>query len=185
MIAISASLYLVGCAAPERASISLQDKSGVSEFAGVPIPPPASSISIKEVPTFTQNGIASWYRETGKFKRTADGEKPEPMRFTAAHRFLPFGTIAHVTSMRTGRSVLVRINDRGPFVRKRIIDVSYAAAAILGILGDGLTNVRIDVYRSDQCDVAANPVSCEKITTAVESQRKHKQALRNSKAASK
>jgi len=95
-------------------------------------------------------GIASWYDcmqpgECSRHKITASGERFNPGAMTAAHRTLPFGTMVRVTDLRTGRSVIVRINDRGPFVRGRVIDLSRAAARRLGM--GGLTRVRIDVLR--------------------------------------
>lgn len=78
-----------------------------------------------------QSGIASIYSGG----RTANGEHAIPSRLTAAHRTLPFGTMVRVTNHRSGRSVVVRINDRGPFVRGRVIDVTPAAAHALGFSG--------------------------------------------------
>jgi rare lipoprotein A len=78
-----------------------------------------------------QNGIASIYSGG----RTASGEHASPKQLTAAHRFLPFGTMVRVTSRATGRSVVVRINDRGPYVRGRVIDLTPAAASVLGFSG--------------------------------------------------
>lgn len=157
-----------------------------SGFSPTPTSASAPATSRNEIPTYTQSGIASWYRESGRFKRTASGEQPEPMRFTAAHRFLPFGTIVRVTSLRTGRSVLVRINDRGPFVHQRIIDVSYAAAATLGILDNGLAKVRLVVNRSDQCDVAPKSMLCFQATNAARPTQNSKQAVgkQNTKSSS-
>lgn len=166
MLIAFSSLCLAGCAAPQRATLPTQP-SAQPEFVAAPTPALAPS----EIPTYAQSGIASWYREKGRFKRTANGEKPEPMRFTAAHRSLPFGTIVRVVSLRTGRSVLVRINDRGPYAHRRIIDLSYAAAGSLGILHDGVTAVSIAVYRSDQCDNSAPSILCFQATTAVRSAR--------------
>jgi peptidoglycan lytic transglycosylase len=80
-----------------------------------------------------QSGIASVYAYSGE--RTASGEHARPGGFTAAHRTLPFGTRVRVTNRRNGRSVVVRINDRGPFVRGRVIDVTPAAAHALGFTG--------------------------------------------------
>jgi rare lipoprotein A len=80
-----------------------------------------------------QCGIASWYGYTGH--RTANGERFDGGGMTAAHRTLPFGTRVRVTDLRTGRSIVVRINDRGPYVRGRIIDLSPAARRALGIGG--------------------------------------------------
>jgi rare lipoprotein A len=86
-----------------------------------------------------QSGIASVYG----YGRTANGEHVSPGALTAAHRTLPFGTMVRVTNKSSGRSVVVRINDRGPFVRGRIIDLTPAAARALGF--SGLANVDVDV----------------------------------------
>ena len=86
-----------------------------------------------------QSGIASVYG----YGRTANGEHVSPGALTAAHRTLPFGTMVRVTNRSTGRSVVVRINDRGPFVRGRIIDLTPAAARALGF--SGLANVEVNV----------------------------------------
>ncbi|HTJ56690.1 MAG TPA: septal ring lytic transglycosylase RlpA family protein [Devosiaceae bacterium] len=83
---------------------------------------------------FRQCGIASWYgSESGH--RTADGEHFDGSSMTAAHRSLPFGTMVRVVDLRTGRSVVVRVNDRGPYAKGRIIDLSRAAARRLGMNG--------------------------------------------------
>lgn len=78
-------------------------------------------------------------------KRTANGERLNPNEFTAAHRSLPFGTTLSVCSLKTGRSVVVRINDRGPFIKGRELDVTHGAALALGIQKDGVSPVRIKV----------------------------------------
>jgi rare lipoprotein A len=88
-----------------------------------------------------QSGIASVYAYDGG--RTASGERASPGALTAAHRTLPFGTMVRVTNRSSGRSVVVRINDRGPFVSGRIIDLTPAAARALGF--SGLANVDVDV----------------------------------------
>src|SRR5580700_2123925 len=98
-----------------------------------------SSICIPMIAS-AQSGIASVYSEG---THTASGERLVPSALTAAHRTLPFGTMVRVTNQSNGRSVTVRINDRGPFVKGRIIDVMPAAARALGF--DGLTNVTLDV----------------------------------------
>ncbi len=87
-----------------------------------------------------QIGHASWYALTSK---TASGERMNPSALTAAHRSLPFGTKVLVENLRNGRSVVVRINDRGPFVGGRIIDVSKGAAAQLGMIHSGTAKVRV------------------------------------------
>jgi len=81
-----------------------------------------------------QCGVASWYSAGS---RTANGERMNANAMTAAHKYLPFGTIVKVVDQRTGRSIQVRINDRGPFVRGRIIDLTRAAAQRLGLNGIG------------------------------------------------
>lgn len=83
-------------------------------------------------------GGASWY---GMHSRTASGERMRPEGMTAAHRTLPFGTRVKVKNLRNGRTVTVRINDRGPFVRGRIIDVSRGAARRLGMIRSGVAKV--------------------------------------------
>ena len=88
-----------------------------------------------------QSGVASVYAYSGG--RTASGERVSPGAMTAAHKTLPFGTMVRVTNNHTGRSAVVRINDRGPFVRGRIIDLTPAAARAVGV--DGLANVTVDV----------------------------------------
>jgi rare lipoprotein A len=92
----------------------------------------------------TSDGLASFYVAGS---RTASGEKFDLHELTAAHRTLPFGTRLRVTSLATGRSVTVRINDRGPFVRGRVLDVSYSAADRLGIVGRGVGKVKVEVVR--------------------------------------
>jgi rare lipoprotein A len=87
-----------------------------------------------------QVGHASWYALKS---RTASGELMNPSALTAAHRSLPFGTKVLVENLRNGRSVVVRINDRGPFIKGRIIDVSKAAASSLGMIGAGTARVRV------------------------------------------
>ncbi len=104
-----------------------------------------------------EEGLASWYG--GKFhgRRTASGEIFDTGQLTAAHRSLPFGTRVQVTNLENGRSVVVRINDRGPFVEGRVIDLSRAAAARIGITGKGVASVRLEVVEAGR-DPPAGPV---------------------------
>jgi len=92
-----------------------------------------------------QVGVASWYGPGFHGNRTANGEIYDQYDLTAAHPSLPLGTRAMVTTLGNGRSVEVRINDRGPFVDGRVIDLSYAAARVLQMIGPGTAHVRIDV----------------------------------------
>ena len=89
-------------------------------------------------------GIASFYRYDTK---TASGEPFDPRQLTAAHRTLPFGTRLRVTNVATGQSVTVRINDRGPFIAGRVVDVSHSAAEALGMVDRGITKVKLEVEK--------------------------------------
>jgi rare lipoprotein A len=93
-------------------------------------------------PVAAQDGIASYYK-SGRL--TANGEKFNPNGFTAAHRSLKFGTLVRVTNLQTGRSIVVRINDRGPFISGRIIDLAYGAAKAVGLHDSGIAKVRMAV----------------------------------------
>ncbi|XIA62661.1 septal ring lytic transglycosylase RlpA family protein [Bradyrhizobium sp. TZ2] len=88
------------------------------------------------------HGVASFYTEGTK---TASGEKFNTLEMTAAHPTLPFGTKLRVTNVASGRSVTVRVNDRGPYVQGRVVDVSYSAADALGMVGKGVAKVKLDV----------------------------------------
>jgi rare lipoprotein A len=90
------------------------------------------------------NGVASFYTEGS---RTASGEKFDTHELTAAHPTLPFGTRLRVTNISTGRAVTVRVNDRGPYVAGRVVDVSQSAANALGMVGAGIAKVRLDVVQ--------------------------------------
>ncbi len=89
-------------------------------------------------------GVASFYKEG---TQTASGERFNAHELTAAHRTLPFGTRLRVTNVATGQSVTVRVNDRGPFVPGRVVDVSYSAAETLGMVGEGIAKVKLDVVQ--------------------------------------
>ncbi len=96
---------------------------------------------------WTQTGYASYYADEFHGRRTACGEIYDRNGYTAAHRSLPCGTIVKVVNLENGKSVVVRINDRGPFVRGRIIDLSYAAAKKIGMIRKGVVKVRIEVVK--------------------------------------
>ncbi len=105
--------------------------------------PPVSRRSHKSKPY--EVGTASWYGEQFQGKETASGEPFDMQDFTAAHPTLPLGTFVRVTNLRNGRAVVVRVNDRGPVVDGRIIDLSYNAARALGFKDRGLQTVRLDL----------------------------------------
>src|SRR5882672_625714 len=92
-------------------------------------------------------GTASWYGEFFQGKETASGELFDMQALTAAHPTLPLGSFVRVTNLRNGRAVVVRINDRGPVVEGRIIDVSYNTAHVLGFDGRGVQKVRLDLVK--------------------------------------
>jgi peptidoglycan lytic transglycosylase len=93
---------------------------------------------------YRQRGVATWYGRKFHGKRTASGETYDMYAMTAAHTILPIPSYARVTNLANGRSVVVRINDRGPFHRERIIDLSYAAAYKLGYVNMGSANVEVE-----------------------------------------
>jgi rare lipoprotein A len=103
-------------------------------------PRPSDNAGAKQT---ASQGVASFYSDT----ETASGEKFDKNELTAAHPSLPFGTKLRVTDVSSGRFVTVRVNDRGPFVRGRVVDISPSAAEALGMVDKGVTNVRLDVVR--------------------------------------
>ena len=108
---------------------------------------PAATESVAH-PGFVQTGVASWYGGSFHGRRTASGEIFDSHQLTVAHPTLPLGSVVEITNLENGRSAVARINDRGPFVRPRIIDCSHAVANALGFVADGLANVRVRVLDS-------------------------------------
>lgn len=94
---------------------------------------------------YRETGLASWYGKDFHGRPTASGEIYDMFEVTAAHKSLPLGTLLRVTDLETGRSVEVKVNDRGPFVRKRILDLSYGAAKVLGIVETGVTRIELRI----------------------------------------
>lgn len=125
------------------------------QSAPPPPPTPIPPTTIDERPQFMQVGFASWYGPGFHGNQTADGERFDMNALTAAHRTLPFNSYVRVTDLATGRSVIVRINDRGPYEAHRIIDLSARAARELGITDDGTARVRIDVVDNGAAPVVA------------------------------
>lgn len=128
----------------------LGNASPLKEIANLPVRLPVSmpklpqQIAVGAVRA-TIRGIASFYGYDGSGNQTASGQRFNPEGMTAAHRSLPFGTKVRVTNTYNGRSVVVRINDRGPYVRGRVLDLSAGAARILGMMGSGVAQVHIEV----------------------------------------
>lgn len=99
---------------------------------------------------FDQTGVASWYGPSFHGRMTSSGERYNQNTLTAAHTILPFQSEVEVTNLSNGKSVVVRINDRGPFVKKRVIDLSKAAASRIGVIGPGTARVRIRALDHDE-----------------------------------
>ncbi|WP_321574204.1 septal ring lytic transglycosylase RlpA family protein [Paraburkholderia franconis] len=117
--------------------------TSVDISASEPLTPPLN-IAFKSMGGALQSGDASWYASKFHGRRTANGERYDHLSMTAAHRTLPFGSYVRVTLLATEKSIVVRINDRGPFVRGRIIDLSYAAAKALGLTHARSRRVQIE-----------------------------------------
>jgi rare lipoprotein A len=124
---------------------AIERRHGTRSVAGVYARPrhhaPVKDASATQL---ASHGVASFYSYDTE---TASGEKFDKNELTAAHPTLPFGTRLRVTDVSTGRSVTVRVNDRGPYVRGRVVDVSHSAAEALGMVDKGLANVRLDVVQ--------------------------------------
>jgi rare lipoprotein A len=113
----------------------------------------------REVQPFRQRGVASWYGRKFHGQKTASGEVYDMYAMTAAHPTLPIPSYARVTSAATGRAVIVRVNDRGPFLHDRVIDLSYAAAWKLGYVEQGSTLVEVETIPTDRTVVATTAPS--------------------------
>jgi len=99
---------------------------------------------------FSETGLASYYGRAHDGNITANGNRFDHHDFTAAHPSLPFGTLVRVTNLGNGRTVTVQITDRGPHFKRRIIDISLAAARALRMQKKGITRVRVEAFRNDQ-----------------------------------
>ncbi len=108
--------------------------------------------SVRE--SFPQVGYASWYGKDFHGKKTASGEPYNMYALTAAHRSAPFGTMLRVTNLSSGQATSVRVNDRGPFVKGRIIDLSLTAAREINVLGSGTAKVRLEVIGKESSNEA-------------------------------
>jgi rare lipoprotein A len=126
-----ALLLLMSCLIATRPALAEE------QVASLPLPPHALT------------GLASWYGGSHAGKRTASGEIHSTKLLTAANRDLPLGTYVRVTNLKNGRSAVVKVNDRGPYVAGRIIDLSEQAARDLAMLDDGVAPVRVEVLGRD------------------------------------
>lgn len=110
-----------------------------------PVEPPLPVGQLQALAPAYQTGVASWYGKDFQGQETTSGEHYNMYGLTAAHRHLPFGTRIRVTNLENLHSVILRVNDRGPVPTDRVLDVSYAAARLLGFKAEGLAHVRIEV----------------------------------------
>ena len=134
-----AMALLVGFGAAQGPTSSWSPNHKAAEAVGLTVPITRPRLHPYQV------GTASWYGEDFQGKPTASGEPFNMYDLTAAHPTLPLGTLVRVTNLRNRRTVVVRINDRGPIVPGRIIDVSYSTARMLRFQGRGIQRVRLDV----------------------------------------
>lgn len=136
------ALLIVGLGAAQGPNNS---EASSAQTRAVPAKPEIRSQTGKNQPY--QIGTASWYGEYFDGKQTASGEDFDMYDMTAAHPTLPLGSYVRVTNLRNGRAVVVKVNDRGPIVQGRIIDLSYGAAQVLKFEDHGLQKVRLDVVK--------------------------------------
>jgi len=124
--------------------------------APAPVPAPSTTVPLSGPPPaietqpvvpgqWVEEGMASWYGAPFDGRRTSNGEIYDMHQFTAAHRTLPFGSVVRVTNLNNGLQTQIRVNDRGPFVGNRVIDLSYSAAQAIQMVGPGTANVRLEV----------------------------------------
>lgn len=154
LLAIIGAASLAACAqspvgrqkadlAPTTRQTAIEHPHRVAALHPHPIYRPRSPDHVASARQTASQGVASFYSDT----ETASGEKFDKNELTAAHPSLPFGTRLRVTDVSSGRFVTVRVNDRGPFVRGRVVDISPSAAEALGMVDKGVANVRLDVVQ--------------------------------------
>ncbi|MEX0890178.1 MAG: septal ring lytic transglycosylase RlpA family protein [Balneolaceae bacterium] len=170
LLLIPALLLLASCGV-------VQQTTGSSDRIPAPILS-EEDVTYFEVGDIIQEGLASWYGPKFQRKLTANGEIYEMDDLTAAHRTLPFNTRIRVTNQSNGKSVDVRVNDRGPYVGDRIIDLSRGAARAIDMIDDGVGHVKLQLLQTGDRQVnSANASSQENFTVQLASFDSHNQAL--------
>ncbi|HTU33083.1 MAG TPA: septal ring lytic transglycosylase RlpA family protein [Candidatus Acidoferrum sp.] len=149
IVLVAVALVVAGCA---HRSVAVQPPATAPQPAAPPgssgQPPVRPSAPATQPPiagAFVEDGVASWYGPGFDGHHTSNGEIYDMHQFTAAHRTLPFNSVIRVTNLTNGKQTEVRINDRGPFVSNRVIDLSYAAAQAIGMVGPGTAEVRLEL----------------------------------------
>jgi peptidoglycan lytic transglycosylase len=142
-----------GCGPRRRATIAVPPTPPSQPTPSASSRPPAPSTPV--VPgSYVEQGVASWYGYPFDGRRAADGEVYDMKQPVAAHRTLPFGSVVRVTNLRNGLTTDVRIIDRGPFAKGRIIDLSFAAAKLIDMVGTGTAQVRVELISSPSAPAA-------------------------------
>ncbi len=154
---LAALLLLAGCASepkefaynnlPEEVK-SIKADGGIYKV-GNPYKVMGQSYTPKEDYSYSETGMASWYGDDFHNKRTANGETYNMRAITAAHRTLPLPSIVKVTNLENGKSIIARVNDRGPYVKNRIIDVSQKGAELLGYKNKGIAKVKVEIMEAE------------------------------------
>jgi len=137
-MAFVAALLWLGCSASPRFAER-------GDRGKEPSPPPGARTPPEGKVLLSVEGVASFYADDFHGHPTSNGETYDMHAFTAAHRTFPFGTAVRVTNLDNGKTVIVRVNDRGPFKEGRLIDLSFSAAKALGLVATGTARVRLDV----------------------------------------
>ncbi|MGA8142436.1 MAG: septal ring lytic transglycosylase RlpA family protein [Candidatus Acidiferrales bacterium] len=148
VLALASTLFFVaGCARhPRRTQTPAQTPIPPQVPPSQPAPPSPAPPGPAAVPGgYVEEGVASWYGYPFQGRRTSNGEIYDMHEFTAAHRTLPFNAVVRVTNLSNGKQTEVRINDRGPFVANRVIDLSQSAAQAIEMIGPGTAHVRLEV----------------------------------------
>lgn len=154
--AMIAALVLSGCAESTlvghtaKSMFPEEQQEGQGGYkVGTPYQIDGTWYTPKEDYSYSEVGVASWYGNDFHGKRTANGEKYDMNAMTAAHRTLPMPSLVRVTNLDNGRSAILRVNDRGPFARSRVLDVSKRAADALGFIGQGTATVRVEILAEE------------------------------------
>jgi rare lipoprotein A len=154
---IALGALAAGCASAPQSEVSVPPNAGVYKI-GSPYQISGTWYYPREQPDYDETGIASWYGPGFYGHPTANGEIFDAESLSAAHRTLPLPVNVRVTNLENGKSAILRVNDRGPFAKSRIIDVSERAAKLLGIFGPGTARVRVQyVARADLPDGQPQP----------------------------
>lgn len=154
---LAALLLLAGCASePQEFTYKNlpQEVKAIKADGGIykvgnPYTVLGQSYTPREDYSYSETGTASWYGDDFHNKRTANGEKYNKNAITAAHRTLPLPSIVRVTNLENGKSIIARVNDRGPYVKNRIIDVSEKGATLLGYKNKGTTRVKVEIMENE------------------------------------